>query len=36
MGRMLKEEENLTGKVKGKIVIEKNIRKNKSIKLKKK
>ncbi|HAI91073.1 MAG TPA: hypothetical protein DCM21_00765 [Butyrivibrio sp.] len=28
MGRMLKEEENLTGKVKGKIVIEKNIRKN--------
>lgn len=28
MGRMLKEEENLTGKVKGKIVIEKNIRSN--------
>lgn len=28
MGRMLKEEENLTAKVKGKIVIEKNIRKN--------
>lgn len=28
MGRMLKEEENLTGKVKGKIVIEKNIRAN--------
>lgn len=28
MGRMLKEEENLTGKVKGKIVIEKNIRIN--------
>lgn len=28
MGRMLKEDENLTGKVKGKIVIEKNIRKN--------
>lgn len=28
MGRMLKEEENLIGKVKGKIVIEKNIRKN--------
>lgn len=28
MGRMLKEEENLTGKVKGKIVVEKNIRTN--------
>lgn len=28
MGRMLKDEENLTGKVKGKIVIEKNIRSN--------
>lgn len=28
MGRMLKEEKNLTGKVKGKIVIEKNIRAN--------
>ena len=28
MGRMLKKEENLTGKVKGKIVIEKNIRAN--------
>lgn len=28
MGRMLKEEENLVGKVKGKIVIEKNIRAN--------
>lgn len=28
MGRMLKNEENLTGKVKGKIVIEKNIRAN--------
>lgn len=28
MGRMLKEEENLTGKVKGKIVIEKNIKAN--------
>ena len=28
MGRMLKDEENLTGKVKGKIVIEKNIRAN--------
>ena len=28
MGRMLKDEENLTGKVKGKIVIEKNIRTN--------
>lgn len=28
MGRMQKEEENLTGKVKGKIVIEKNIRSN--------
>lgn len=28
MGRMLKEEENLTGKVKGKIVVEKNIRSN--------
>ena len=28
MGRMLKDEENLTGKVKGKIVIEKNIRVN--------
>lgn len=28
MGRMIKEEENLTGKVKGKIVIEKNIRAN--------
>lgn len=28
MGRMMKDEENLTGKVKGKIVIEKNIRSN--------
>ena len=28
MGRMVKKEENLTGKVKGKIVIEKNISKN--------